>query len=120
MTKHYFISYISCDGNATTYGHCMMQVCNLDLTGISREIQKVNNFNTLPTILCLKDLSKKEYEMLSGGKKMKPQQIVTEQEREVCRLAPKSLAADIVRFRLAMQKFRREIKRVIDNHVKLD
>lgn len=51
---------------------------------------------------------------------MRPQTIVTEQEREVCRLAPKSLAADIVRFRLAMQKFRREIKRVIDNHVKLD
>lgn len=51
---------------------------------------------------------------------MKPQTIVTEQEREVCRMAPKSLTADIVRFRLAMLHFRREIKRVIDNHVKLD
>lgn len=47
----------------------MMQVCNLDLTGIAQEIQKINNFKTLPTILCLKDLSKKEYEMLSGGEK---------------------------------------------------
>lgn len=66
MTKYYFISYIACNGNVTTYGHCMMTVNNLDLTGIVREIQKVNNFKTLPTILCLKDLSKKEYEMLKG------------------------------------------------------
>lgn len=46
--------------------------------------------------------------------------IATEQEREVCRLAPNSLTADLVRFRLAVLHFRREIKRVIDNHVKLD
>lgn len=51
---------------------------------------------------------------------MKHQAIVTEQERVVCRLAPKSLTADIVRFRLAVLGFRREIERVIDNHVKLD
>lgn len=51
---------------------------------------------------------------------MRPQTIVTEQERVVCRLAPNSLTADIVRFRLAMLRFRSEIKRVIDNHVKLD
>lgn len=69
MTKYYFVSYISCDGNATTYGHCMVRVCNLDLTGKIREIQKINNFKTLPTILCLKDLSKKEYEMLKGKEK---------------------------------------------------
>lgn len=46
--------------------------------------------------------------------------IVTEQERVICRLAPKSLTTDLVRFRLALMHFRREIKRVIDNHVKLD
>lgn len=51
---------------------------------------------------------------------MKPLPIVTEQERVVCRLAPNSLTADLVRFRLAMLRFRREIKRVLDNHVKLD
>lgn len=66
MTKHYFISYICCNGNVTIYGHCMMTVNNLDLTGITREIQKINNFKTLPTIICLKDLSEKEYEMLKG------------------------------------------------------
>lgn len=48
------------------YGHCLMQVCNLDLTSISQKIQKASNFNNLPTILYLKDLSKKEYEMLKG------------------------------------------------------
>lgn len=42
---------------------------------------------------------------------MKPQTIVTEQEREVCRLAPKSLTADIVRFRLALLHFRRELSK---------
>lgn len=51
---------------------------------------------------------------------MRPQSIVTEQERVVCRLVPKSLTADIVRFRIAMLQFRKEIKRVLDNHVKLD
>ena len=66
MTKRYFISYICCNGNVTTYGHCLMQVCNLDLTGISQKLQERNNFKTLPTILCLKDLSKEEYEMLKG------------------------------------------------------
>lgn len=42
--------------------------------------------------------------------------IITEQEREMCRLAPKSLTADIVRLRLALLRFRREIKRMIDKH----
>lgn len=42
---------------------------------------------------------------------MKPQTIVTEQERVVCRLAPNSLTADIVRFRLAMLRFRSELSR---------
>lgn len=47
---------------------------------------------------------------------MKLRAIITEQEREICRLAPNSLTADIVRFRLALLRFRREIKRVIDKH----
>lgn len=66
MIKHYFISYIACNGNVTTYGHCMMTVNNLDLTGIVRKLKEINNFNSLPTILCLKDLSEEEYEMLKG------------------------------------------------------
>jgi hypothetical protein len=43
-----------------------MSVNNTDLTGISQELQEINNFDTLPTILCLKDLSEEEYEMLKG------------------------------------------------------
>ncbi len=66
MIKYYFISYIACNGNVTTYGHCLMSVNNTDLTGISQELQEINNFDTLPTILCLKDLSEEEYEMLKG------------------------------------------------------
>lgn len=42
--------------------------------------------------------------------------IITEQERELCRLAPKSLTAAIVRLRFALLRFRREIERMIDNH----
>ena len=69
MTKRYFISYIHANIGSTTYGHCMMTVSDTDLTGIAREIQKINNFKTLPTILCLKDLSEEEYEMLRGNEK---------------------------------------------------
>ena len=42
---------------------------------------------------------------------MKSLTIVSEQEREVCRLAPTSLTADLVRFRLARLRFRRELSR---------
>lgn len=66
MTKRYFVSYIHCNVNATTYGHCIMQVNNGDLTSIIYTLQEANNFDTLPTIICLKDLSKKEYRMLRG------------------------------------------------------
>lgn len=71
MTKRYFVSYIHCSGNVTTYGHCMMTVNNLDLTNILQKIKEANNFNSLPTIICLKDLSKKEYEILSGDNHVK-------------------------------------------------
>ena len=66
MTKYYFISYIHGNSVYTTYGHCLMTVNNTDLTDMVQKIQKANNFKTLPTILCLKDLSKEEYEMLTG------------------------------------------------------
>lgn len=67
MTKYYFISYIHCNNNDMTYGHCIMHVNNLDINGIACKIKDVSKFNHLPTILCLKDLSKEEYEMLKGG-----------------------------------------------------
>lgn len=49
---------------------------------------------------------------------MKPRPIVTEQERVVCRLASKSLTADIVRFRLAMLRFRRELNKEFKRLIK--
>lgn len=67
ITKYYFISYIHCDEGAAAFGHCVMAVNNLYLNGIAQEIQRSQDFKTLPTILCLKDLVKKEYEMLKGG-----------------------------------------------------
>lgn len=42
---------------------------------------------------------------------MKSLPIVTEQERVVCLLAPKSLTADVVRFRFAMLRFKRELSK---------
>lgn len=69
MTKYYFISYVCCDGGPTACGHCLMSADNLTLKGILKEIQRLHGFKTLPTILCLKDLSKEEYEMLKGGEK---------------------------------------------------
>lgn len=44
---------------------------------------------------------------------MKAHPIVTEQEREMCFLAPKSLTSEIVRLRLALLKFRREVDRAL-------
>lgn len=67
ITKYYFVSYIHCDEVATAYGYFIMSANNLGLNGIARMIQKANDFKTLPAILCLKDLSKEEYEMLKGG-----------------------------------------------------
>lgn len=68
MTKYYFVSYINSNSGVATYGHCMVSVADTDLTGIAQLVQKANNFKTIPAILCLKDLSKDEYEMLKGGK----------------------------------------------------
>ena len=44
---------------------------------------------------------------------MKPHSIVSEQEREMCLFAPKSMTAEIVRLRLALLKLRREVDRVL-------
>lgn len=67
MTKYYFVSYIYVEGARKVYGNCLIKACKLTLTEMLEEIRKVNGFKTLPTIDCLKDLSKEEYEMLKGG-----------------------------------------------------
>lgn len=67
MRKHYFISYIHSDGPTITYGNCVVGCVDTDLTGLVQKIKDVNNFKNRPVILCLKDLSEEEYEMLKGG-----------------------------------------------------
>lgn len=43
---------------------------NPTLKGIAKEIQRAHNFDDMPVILCLKDLSKEEYEMLTEEQKI--------------------------------------------------
>ena len=50
---------------------------------------------------------------------MKTHPIVTEQEREMCLFAPKSMTAEIVRLRLALLKFRRVVDRELKRLTKL-
>lgn len=66
MTKYYFISFIHNDESGTTYGNCLMKAHNLDLTKIAWRLQTHHKFKNMPIILGLKDLSKKEFEMLKG------------------------------------------------------
>lgn len=50
---------------------------------------------------------------------MKPHPIVSEQEREMCLFAPKSMTAEIVRLRIALLKLRREVERDLKRLTKL-
>ena len=69
MNKYYFISYIAADrGYLVTYGHCVMTVKCLTLDAIAKKIAEVNGFSNPVSIICMKDLSKKEFEMLGGIK----------------------------------------------------
>lgn len=65
MTKYYFISYFGTNKDGQLYGHCTMEVKNLNLYGIKQRIASGNDLIGMPIILCLKDLSKREYKMLS-------------------------------------------------------
>lgn len=69
MIKYYLISYVAGLSGRSTFGHCLMEVVDSDITGIQKMIQDVNNFTAPPVILCLKDLSEEEYKMLRGGEK---------------------------------------------------
>lgn len=66
MKKYYFISYLRSAGNAITYGHCMMMAKDSSLNDIAKEVASMNGWDNPVVITCLKDLSKKEYEMLKG------------------------------------------------------
>lgn len=70
MTKYYFVSYLYVhkDGCSHSYGHCIVTAVNKTLNELANMVQETLNLPMRPTILCLKDLSKEEYEMLSGIK----------------------------------------------------
>lgn len=67
MTKYYFISYLGTNNlGALVYGNCTAIINNASVLEIGEMIQKKNGFKSPATLLCLKDLTKKEYEMLKG------------------------------------------------------
>ena len=66
MTKYYFISYLMSQDAIKTYGCCIMAVKDKSLIEIGGELASMNGWDKPAVITCLKDLSKKEYEMLKG------------------------------------------------------
>ena len=66
MTKYYFVSYLMSQDATMTYGCCVMAVKNKSLKEIAAELASMNGWDKPVVITCLKDLSKKEYEMLKG------------------------------------------------------
>lgn len=68
MTKYYFASYMGSDGSGSIqFGHCILMVTDRNLTEIAEMIAKSKDIPQV-TILCLKDLSKEEYDMLTREK----------------------------------------------------
>jgi len=65
MTKCYFVSYIFQTDNGVAYAHCLFKAVDITLNGIARVIQESRGYSNV-VILNLKDLSKREYEMLKG------------------------------------------------------
>ena len=65
MTKHYFVSYLSSDNGTTKRGHALVTVTNQSLSEIAKIIAKGSNTDNI-TIICLKDLSEEEFNMLKG------------------------------------------------------
>ncbi len=67
MTKHYFVAYQGHDkkGNLIS-GHTLIRATDASLNGISKYIASANDLDGDVVVTCLKDLSKKEYEMLKG------------------------------------------------------
>lgn len=69
MTKYYFISYQCFKNNRKTehIGSNVMKVTNFSIKDISSFLEsRVGADKGTLVLLCLKDLSKEEYDMLSG------------------------------------------------------
>lgn len=66
MTKYYFICYIGTKAGLVL-GCCTAKIENESIDDIGREIQKINGFEKPAMIISMKDLTKKEFEILRGG-----------------------------------------------------
>lgn len=64
MLRHYFISYVSIQNGATTYG-CTLMESNDNLPGIAEHLRRLNNLPKPPVILSLQFLTKEQYNQLS-------------------------------------------------------
>ena len=72
MTKYYFISYMCQTGAQILNRHCLYKAVDQPLYEICNDIAEINNTTSESVVItCLKDLTKKEYKMLSGDNQVK-------------------------------------------------
>ena len=64
--KYYFVSYIAQVNTGAAFSHCIFKAIDITLNGMAEKIAKSRDDCKSVTILSLKDLTKDEYEMLSG------------------------------------------------------
>lgn len=69
MTKYYFVSYMCQINLQLNYSGCLFKAHDITLDGMAEMIAESRGISDPEqvVILSLKDLSKKEYEMLKGG-----------------------------------------------------
>ena len=69
MTKYYFISYIYQNKTQLSYSCCLFKAHDITLNGMAEMIAESRGISDPKqvVILSMKDLTKKEYEMLKGG-----------------------------------------------------
>ena len=69
MTKYYFVSYMCQINSQLNFSSCLFKSHDITLDGMAEMIAESRGISDPKqvVILSLKDLSKKEYEMLKGG-----------------------------------------------------
>lgn len=67
MIKYYFVSYMCQTGARILNQHCLYKAVDQPLDEMCNDIAEINNTTSDSVVItCLKDLTKEEYEMLSG------------------------------------------------------
>lgn len=69
MTKYYFISYMCHINSQLNFSSCLFKAHDITLNGIAEMIAESRGISNPKQVVIsnMKDLSKKEYEMLKGG-----------------------------------------------------